>query len=150
MAEMKSLTLALLFMGLSSIVNAQSEPAKNPAPRLPSGVFAWEKLAPKPTKNGERRDPFDAPTVTLDRLHCHVTTLKPGENTGEPHRHPQEELIVLREGTLEVNIDGKSQVATAGSVIFFAANELENMRNIGPTPAIYYVVQFFTPATPKS
>lgn len=120
-----------------------------PASKLPSSVFQWEKLVPLPTKKGWRRDPFDAPTVTLDRFHCHITTLNPGENTGELHRTPQEELVIVKEGTLEVNINGQMHTATAGSMIFFSSNELENMRNVGTTPATYYVLQIFTALTPK-
>ena len=93
---------------------------------------------------------FDAPTTTLDKLHAHVTTLKPGENTGPLHRHPQEELVIVREGTIEVNIDGRKQVVGPGSLVFFAVNENENMTNVGTTPAIYTVLQWFTPLTPKS
>jgi len=130
-----------------------SMPAPNAASagaaKMASGVIRWDDLAPKQTKTGFRRDVFDLPTPTLDRFHCHITTLDPGQTTGAPHRHPQEEFIVLKEGTLEVNIDGRKQTATAGSMIFFAANEMENMRNIGAAPATYYVIQFFTTLTPK-
>jgi XRE family transcriptional regulator, regulator of sulfur utilization len=135
-----------------SALPAQDPDKSKPPPvdRLASGVFGWEKLVAVPTKKGQRRDPFDAPTVTLDRFHCHITTLNPGEDTGAPHRQPQEELVILKEGTLEINIDGQLQTATAGSMIFYAANELENMRNVGTTPATYYVLQFFTPLTAKS
>ena len=49
-----------------------------------------------------------------------------------------------------MNIDGKKQIATAGSMIFYAANENENMTNVGKTPATYYVIQFYTALTPKS
>jgi uncharacterized cupin superfamily protein len=90
---------------------------------------------------------FDAPTATLDQFHCHITRLNPGENTGPLHRHPQEELVIVKEGTLEVNIDGRKQTAGPGAMIFFAANENENMTNIGQSPATYYVLQWFTPLT---
>ena len=116
---------------------------------MTSKVIDWQSLAPTPTSTGERRDVFDAPTATLDRLHGHVTTLNPGENTGPLHRHPQE-LVIIREGTVEVNIDGRKQVAGPGSMVFFAVNENENMTNIGKTPASYIVLQWFTPLTPKS
>ena len=106
-------------------------------------------LEPAPT-NGERRAAFDAPTATLDRLHGHITTLNPGENTGPLHRHPQEELVIIQEGTIEVNIDGRKQVVGPGSIVFFAVNENENMTNVGSTPANYLVLQWFTPLTPKS
>ena len=80
-----------------------------------------------------RRDVFDAPTPTLDSF-MPRHTLNPGENTAV-HRHPQEELVVVKEGTLEINIDGKKQIAGPGSMIFYAANENENMTNVGKTPA---------------
>jgi uncharacterized cupin superfamily protein len=120
-----------------------------PAAQLDSRVFLWDDLTAQPTKTGTRRDVINAPTPTLERFHCHISTLNPGQNTGAPHRHPQEEFVILKEGTLEVNINGKVQTVGAGSMIFYAANELENMRNVGQVPATYYVVQFFTDRTPK-
>ncbi|HVS51067.1 MAG TPA: cupin domain-containing protein [Opitutaceae bacterium] len=115
-----------------------------------SSIFDWKSLAFTPTKTGERVQVFDVPTGTLDKFHCHITRLNPGENTGPLHRHPQEELVIVKEGTLEVNIDGRKQIAGPGAMIFFAVNENENMTNVGPTPATYYVLQWFTPLTPKS
>src|SRR5215217_4826631 len=90
----------------------QAPPAAAP---LRSQVIDWTALAPAQTRSGLRRDLFDAPTATLDRLHGHVTTLNPGENTGPLHRHPQEELVIVKEGTIEVNIDGRTQVVGPGS-----------------------------------
>jgi mannose-6-phosphate isomerase-like protein (cupin superfamily) len=118
--------------------------------RMGSMVVHWDKIELKPVKTGARATIFEAPTATLDKFHCHVSTLNPGENTGAPHRHPQEELVVVKSGTLEVNIDGRIETAETGSMVFYAANELENMRNPGTVPATYYVFQFFTPATPKN
>ena len=124
-------------------------PRPSAAP-LRSGVIDWNTLAPTQTRTGQRRDVFDAPTATLDRLHGHITTLNPGQNTGPLHRHPQEEIVIIKEGTVEVNIDGRKQVAGAGSIVFFGVNENENMTNVGPGPATYLVLQWFTPLTPKS
>ena len=97
---------------LSSMLSAQTpEPAKKgPASSratLTSAVYDWEKLKPTPTPNGERRDVFDGATATVDQLHCHITTLKPGANSGEPRRHLQEEVILVKEGLVEASIDGK-------------------------------------------
>ena len=36
------------------------------------------------------------------------------------------------------------------ALVFFAVNVNENMTNVGTTPAIYTVLQWFTPLTPKS
>jgi quercetin dioxygenase-like cupin family protein len=124
--------------------------AEPPTDKIGSQIFLWENLKFAPSATGARVTMFDAPTPTLDKFHCHISTLNPGANTGALHRHPQEEFIVIKEGTLEVNIDGKKQTATPGSMIFYAANENENMTNIGKIPATYYVIQFYTALTPKS
>lgn len=140
---------------ITCVALAGMAPAKSPArqaaspPALQSAVIDWQQLPPTKTPTGERRAVFDAPTTTLDKLHGHMTTLNPGENTGPLHRHPQEELVIVREGTLEVDIDGRKQIAGPGAIVFFAVNENENMTNIGRTPATYLVLQWFTPLTPK-
>jgi len=132
------------------VMAAAPQAPQPPAAPLQSKVIDWNTLAPSPTRTGQRRDVFDAPTGTLDRLHGHITTLNPGENTGPLHRHPQEELVIIKEGTVEVNIDGRKQLAGAGSIVFFGVNENENMTNVGKSPATYLVLQWFTPLTPKS
>jgi len=140
-----SLLLTTLLM-----IGAMHESQAPAPPPLQSKVIDSNALTPTPTRTGQRRDVFDAPTETLDRLHGHITTLNPGENTGPLHRHPQEELVIIKEGTVEVNIDGRKQIAGPGSIVYFAVNENENMTNVGRTPATYLVLQWFTPLTPKS
>jgi XRE family transcriptional regulator, regulator of sulfur utilization len=128
--------------------NAPAAPAA-PTTVLASRVVDWDSMESTATRTGQRRMVFDAPTDTLDKLHLHITTLNPGENTGPLHRHPQEEMVIIKEGTIEVNIDGRKQTAGPGSVIYFSVNENENMTNVGKTPATYHVIQWFTPRTPK-
>jgi quercetin dioxygenase-like cupin family protein len=142
---MRSVPLLSLLLLLAGI-----QPPQPAAAPMRSGVIDGNTLAPTQTRTGQRRDVFDAPTGTLDRLHGHITTLNPGENTGPLHRHPQEELVIVKEGAVEVNIDGRKQMAAAGSIVFFGVNENENMTNVGQTPATYLVLQWFTPLTPKN
>ena len=52
-------------------------------------------------KVGVSRQFFRSPTATLDELECHVTTLNPGESSHPPHKHPDEELVIIKEGTVE-------------------------------------------------
>ena len=140
--------LPLILIIASMQQNQPPAPGPSSDP-LQSKVIDWNALVPTPTRTGQRRDVFDAPTATLDRLHGHITTLNPGENTGPLHRHPQEELVIIKEGTVEVNIDGRKKVVGPGSIVYFAVNENENMTNVGSTPATYTVLQWFTSKTPK-
>jgi mannose-6-phosphate isomerase-like protein (cupin superfamily) len=57
-----------------------------------------------------------------------------------PHHHPHEEMFLIREGTLEVTINGKSTQLGPGSVGFVGSNDEHGIRNIGTTPTEYFVV----------
>lgn len=130
---------------------SSTPPTKSPAPgsKLSSTVFDWEKLAVEKTANGVRRAVLDGPTSTLDKLHVHITTLNPGQNSGEPRRHLQEEVIIVKEGLVEAHVDGRTQIGGPGSVFFFAANAVTRLRNAGDGPATYTVVYYYTPLTPR-
>jgi quercetin dioxygenase-like cupin family protein len=142
--------LAILVAGSILTLMAQAQTLTPPKHQLGSGVFDWNQLVAKPTTVGERREVFDAQTATLANLECHVTTLNPGEAPHAPHRHPDEELIVVKEGTLEVMINGVTRQAGPGSVVFFAANDLHGLRNGGTTPATYYVLRIVPHDLPET
>ncbi len=48
-------------------------------------------------------------------LEAHETALGPGVETHAPHRHLHEEIIIVVEGTLEVERDGTTSRVEAGS-----------------------------------
>jgi XRE family transcriptional regulator, regulator of sulfur utilization len=145
-----TLYLILLAVLCSALLAQTVDPAPAAPPRLTSTIYDWEKMKPTPTANGVRRAVFDGPTTTVDNIHCHITTLNPGADSGEPRRHLQEEVIIIKEGLVEATVDGRTQTAGPGSVIFFAANAVTRLRNAGDTPATYIVVYYFTPLTPKN
>src|ERR1019366_4677629 len=107
-----------------------------------SSVFNWADLKVTPTKQGERRTVCDAPTPALANFECHITTLNPGESPHPPHRHADEELMVIKEGTLEALQGDQTNIVTAGGIIFEASNEFHGLRNIGTNRATYFVFRF--------
>lgn len=153
-------SLLLLFFGLlAGVIGAEipattpapmPEPLKSPDGKLLSHVYDWEKLAPVTRPNGVRRDVFDAPTATLEKLHAHISTLNPGERSGAPSLHPQEEVIIVKEGTVEAQYDGKAVTSGPGSVIFFAAGATTALHNPGKTPATYIVINYYPTVAPKA
>ena len=74
-------------------------------------------------------------------VETHETVLGPGVETHAPHRHLHEEIIILVDGTLEVERDGAREKIDAGSVIFHGSNQLHTVRNVGSVPARYYVIE---------
>jgi quercetin dioxygenase-like cupin family protein len=111
--------------------------------RLPSSLFDWTQLEVVATEVGARRAVFDSMSATLDRVECHVTTVGQGKAPHAPHQHPEEELIIIKEGTLEVMQNGETRTAGPGSVIFEASNDLHGLRNVGDGPATYFVVKWW-------
>ncbi len=142
--------LLMLTLALSALAADSPKAPTAPDGKLLSAIFDWQKMAVTRAANGERRAVLDGPTTTLDKLHVHITTLNPGQNSGEPRKHLQEEVLVVKEGLVEAHIDGKTQTVGAGSVLFFAANAVTRLRNAGDGPATYIVIYYFTPLTPKS
>ncbi|HET7536639.1 MAG TPA: cupin domain-containing protein, partial [Candidatus Didemnitutus sp.] len=97
-----------------------------------------------------RRDIFNSPTVTCASLEGHVTTLNAGEVPHPPHHHPDEEIVIVKEGRMQATINGVAQPpAGPGSIFFYASNDEHGMRNVGDTTASYYVFRLVTEATPK-
>ena len=125
--------------------------AQSPAkPVMHSRVFQWSELKAEPTAVGERRNVFDAPTATLERFESHITTINPGEVPHAPHKHPEEELMIVREGTLQVIQNGQTNRVEAGGIIFCASGEMHGLRNVGTTRATYYVLKFYPHDLPKA
>ncbi len=65
-------------------------------------VWEWHAIPVRTTDVGALRHVVRGPTATLDELEMHITTLNPNLASHPPHRHPNEELVIIREGTVEV------------------------------------------------
>ena len=146
--DIRPLVSLVLFTLLASTTCARA-PEVVSGSKLASTAFEWNELPSEAKDNGVRRAVLDGSTATLDRLHVHVTTLSPGQSSGEPRRHPQEEVIIVKEGTIEANFDGQTRTVGPGSVMFFASGAVTSLRNAGNAPATYHVVYYYTPLTPK-
>ncbi|MBC7721759.1 MAG: cupin domain-containing protein [Pedobacter sp.] len=116
---------------------------------MPSTAFNWDSIKVVATKVGEKRQFFDAPTITLDNLECHVTSLNPGESAHAPHQHPEEELTIVKEGTVEVLVNGEFKRVGPGSVVFQAANTLHSIKNVGSGMAVYHAIKWKSNKTEK-
>ncbi len=146
----RELFAALAATAIAGDALALAGQSPNPAPVMGSKVFDWNSLVDTPNATGSVRKVCDTPTATLENLEIHISTLKPGMMSHPPHKHPNEELIIIRQGTVETLSNGTWIRVGPGSVIFNASNQLHGFKNVGAEPAIYHVVNFKTAATPKA
>ena len=114
-----------------------------------STIFDWNEMKAQPTKVGAVRRLCQVPTATLDELEMHITTLNAGETSHPPHKHPDEELLIVKEGTVESLVNGEHRRVGAGSVIFQASNQMHSIRNVGDGPATYHVIRWNSPGMLK-
>lgn len=122
----------------------------NDQPALSAAAYPWKDMKVIPTSKGERRDVFNSATETLEQLELHITTLNPGDSSHAPHHHPNEELIIIKEGNVSAMVAGKWQQVGPGSVVYEAANTLHAIKNTGGAPTTYYALQWKTAKTGKS
>ncbi|EDY82785.1 Cupin domain protein [Verrucomicrobiia bacterium DG1235] len=121
------------------------EPAANWAPKtaLASAVFPWSD------GNGAREF-FNSPTVTLNNLKGAITQLAPGENSAKSTSNPAATVLAVRDGELDVTINGEHSKIGRGSIVFISSNDKHTLSNSGDSDTVYYVFQMTTDKTPKS
>ncbi|MEQ1796569.1 MAG: cupin domain-containing protein [Lacibacter sp.] len=103
----------------------------------------WEAIPFKPNNNGGgRRDFFEQPTAMQKRFEMHVTTLKEGLRSHDPHTHRAEEIILMIEGDTEMQIGEKFAKGKTGDFFYLGSNVLHGIRNVGSKPCMYFAIQF--------
>jgi len=143
----RDVTVAAFSIALTCGVGAFAQSEKT---SLGPAVFDWNSLSVTKTEVGEVRQVVQRPTATLDELEMHVMTLNPGVASHPPHKHPNEELVIIREGTVETLSGGVWKRVGPGSIIFNASNSLHALRNVGDTPAVYHVINWKSATTPAN
>jgi quercetin dioxygenase-like cupin family protein len=127
----------------ATFIAAQAAAQKNPDSVLPSKCYDFADLPVKtnPETHIESRQVFRGETHGGFEIACHMTKLPPGLSPHPPHKHLNEEIFFLREGTVEITVEGKASRIGPGSVAFIASNEMHGAKNVGDVPAQYFVLE---------
>jgi quercetin dioxygenase-like cupin family protein len=108
---------------------------------LPSAMFPFEKLTPRTSNGATFRQALKGKLATGESVEVHETTLPAGGMPHPPHRHVHTEMWLIREGTVELTVEGKSTQMGPGSVGFVHSNDEHGIKNVGTVPATYFVVE---------
>jgi mannose-6-phosphate isomerase-like protein (cupin superfamily) len=115
---------------------------KTGGPLLQSSVVKADSLHAEGAAPGAKAYVhFNGPTKQLSALASGFVTLEPGAQPHPPHRHPEEEIMIVGEGTGEFFINGVATPVKVGDMVFAESNELHGVRNTGQTRMTFYFVK---------
>jgi quercetin dioxygenase-like cupin family protein len=138
MMNRREMMAALAVVGALGVTVAE---AQDEVSLSQSKVYEFDKLPVVPRDNGQKdQTVLQGVLATGEALEVHETTLPPGQMPHAPHRHRHSELMLVRDGLLEFNSDGKLETAGPGGVFFVASNVLHGVKCVGPVAANYYVI----------
>lgn len=115
-----------------------------------SGVYAWGNAPVTKKATSEQRTLLEGSTVDFGHLKIHATTVPPHQAPHPAHRHPDEELIIIKEGELTVTIAGKTKTLGAGSIALMMPGDEHGFENKGNAPTTYYIMRYESKASADS
>jgi (S)-ureidoglycine aminohydrolase len=107
-----------------------------------SFMVDWNEMTFVPHDKGGRRNIIEGPTNMFNKLDIHITTLNVGMTSHAPHTHVAEEIILIKEGDVEMNVGDKKVKPSEGGLVFLDSKILHNLTNIGKTPTTYFAIQW--------
>ena len=135
--------LAVSASGLDAQQGAAPPAADNSVEKLPvmrTQQFKYDELPVTTNGQNRQRRMFTAKTHTGFKIESHQSDIAPGEVNHPPHQHLREEMMLIREGLMELMIAGKPYRLGPGDVGVIGSNELHNAKNVGTGRATYFIV----------
>ena len=118
----------------------QGDTSVEKLPRLETKAFIFDELPVTTNGQNRQRRMFTGKTHTGFKLESHQSDIAPGEVNHPPHQHLREEMMLVREGLMELTVAGRPMRLGPGCVGYIGSNELHNAKNVGTTRAHYFIV----------
>ncbi len=109
-----------------------------PIAKLPDATLAAASIKTVNEPFGDLRIYFEGKTDQLRSMTAGSLLLKAGMSPHPPHEHPEEEFMVITEGTGELTVAGKMTKVAPGSMMYCAGGKVHGIVNTGKTPLLFY------------
>jgi (S)-ureidoglycine aminohydrolase len=120
------------------------QPVDRDRGKIAGGSMAkdWNQIQFKPHDKGGIRNFLERPTAMCKRLEIHVTTLKQGIKSHEPHTHKAEEIVLMLHNKTEMQIGEQFYKGADGTIYYLGSMVPHAIRNDGVGDCIYFAIQF--------
>jgi mannose-6-phosphate isomerase-like protein (cupin superfamily) len=112
--------------------------ASQTGPKLADGVTKIEAVAADPQPGCRVFVHYNGPTDMLSGMCTGMAVLEPGASPHPPHRHPEEEFLIVASGTGEIACGETTTKVGAGDIMYCAGGVLHGITNTGPVPMTFY------------
>lgn len=134
--KMNILLIVLLVMNIGFTGMAQVK-------EVDSGKYEWAKLPVKEGNQRVGRKIMEGSSPHFSFLEMHATTQEKGAKPSPLHSQENiEELVIVKEGTVKLTLNGKSELLSEGSVGLIPPLTEQIMENVGDGPLTYYIMMF--------
>ena len=131
----------LVLLAATTGVSVAQSPSTTAGVLTESRVFVLEEMPVRKTANGgESWDVMHGALATGEVVGVHESEQPAGATQVPLHTIQHSELIVVREGTVGFEHDGKVETVGPGGVIYVAMGTQHRLKNVGDGPAKYVVV----------
>ena len=143
---MKKMTRREMCAGLPALAAitsvAQDQTAATPSVLTQARVYTLDQIPPRKMANGgQSRDILRGALPTGEIINVHESEQPAGATPNPAHTIQHTEVIVIIQGTVVFEHDGKSEKAGPGDILYVAKDTLHQLRNTGQDTAKYCVVQ---------
>jgi mannose-6-phosphate isomerase-like protein (cupin superfamily) len=108
------------------------------AQKLRDGVLDMNTTTPMVLEGQKAFVYFNGPTDQLSGVSAGACILDPGASPHPPHRHPEEEFLIIGAGTGEIECGGTVTPVGPGAMMYCAGNTLHGIVNTGNVPMTFY------------
>jgi quercetin dioxygenase-like cupin family protein len=112
--------------------------ASGAAAKVANATFDAQKAKLTKETFGDLKIYFEGPTDHLKSMTAGSLRLKPGMSPHPPHKHAEEEIMLVTEGTGEILVDGTVNQVAPGAMMYCGGEQLHGIMNTGKTPLLFY------------
>ena len=123
------------FALMGAAMAAGASPA---AAKVADDVLARHESKPMKHPFGVQQIYYQGETEQLEIFEAGNLELGGGKEPHPPHKHPEEEIMLVTEGHGEFSLDGEVTHVGPGSMLFCAANKLHGVKAANDAPLLFY------------
>lgn len=133
---MKCILLTGFFLSAAAVMAQQTD-------SLAPKVYHWDSLAIKKQKSWTTRSVIEGSTTSLAWFEVTAITLEPGKASPPSSvYYDLEELMIVKEGLVNITINSASKKLGAGSIAFAMPRMVHTVSNAGNTKATYFLLKY--------